>query len=53
MIVAAALCPAAPLLVRELTGADPAVPELRSAALDAVAELEAEGPDVIAVVGVA
>lgn len=53
MIAAAALCPAAPLLVRELTGADPAVPELRAACLAAVAELVAAAPDVIAVVGAA
>ncbi|SRR5712692_9186386 len=53
MIVAAALCPAAPLLVRELTGTDPAVPELRAACLAAAAELGAAAPDVIAVVGTA
>lgn len=53
MIVAAALCPAAPVLVRELTGADPAVPELRSACLAAAAELRAAAPDVVAVVGAA
>lgn len=53
MIIAAALCPAPPLLIRELTGADPALPDLRSACLDAVAELTAAGPDVIAIVGAA
>ncbi len=53
MIIAAALCPAPPLLIRELTGADPAAPELRSACLDAVTELTAAAPDVIAVVGAA
>jgi hypothetical protein len=53
MIIAAALCPAAPLLVRELTGLDPAVSDLRQACLAAAAELGAAAPDVIAVVGVA
>src|SRR5260370_9572546 len=53
MIVAAALCPAAPLLVRELSGTDPAVLELRAACLAGVAELGAAAPDVIAVVGAA
>lgn len=53
MIVAAALCPSPPLLVRELTGADPAAPELRRACLDAVDELLAGGPDVVAVIGAA
>ena len=53
MIIAAALCPAPPLLIRELTGADPAAPELRSACLDAVTELTAAAPDGIAVVGAA
>jgi hypothetical protein len=53
MIVAAALCPAAPLLVRELTGTDPAVPELRAACLAAVAELGRAAPEVIAVVSAA
>jgi len=51
VIIAAALCPAAPLLIRELTGADPVVPELRRACLDAVAELHACDPDVVAVIG--
>ena len=31
MITGAALCPWPPLLVRELTGADPVLPELRAA----------------------
>jgi len=53
MIIAAALCPAAPLLVRELTGVHPVVPDLRAACLAAVAELGAAAPDAIAVVGVA
>jgi hypothetical protein len=52
MIIAAALCPAPPLLARELTGADPVVPELRRACRDAVAGLLRGQPDVIAVVGV-
>jgi hypothetical protein len=53
MIVAAALCPAPPLLARELTGADPVLPELRKACLDATATLLAAAPDLVAVVGVA
>jgi hypothetical protein len=51
MIVAAALCPAPPLLARELTGADPVVPELRRACRDAAAGLLQSRPDVVAVVG--
>jgi hypothetical protein len=53
MITAAVLCPAPPLLARELTGADPVVPELRQACLDATAGLLATGPEVLAVVGTA
>jgi hypothetical protein len=53
VIIAAALCPAPPLLARELTGADPVLPELRTACLDATAALLAAGPDLVAVVGVA
>ncbi len=53
MIVAAALCPAPPLLVRELTGADLVAADLRIACLDAVAELMAADPEVIAVAGAA
>jgi hypothetical protein len=53
VITSAALCPAAPLLARELTGADPVVPALRRACLDAAAALIADGPDLVAVVGVA
>ena len=53
MISAAALCPAPPLLARELTGADPVLPELRQACLDAVTALLSGGPDLVAVVGVA
>jgi hypothetical protein len=51
MIIAAALCPAPPLLARELTGADPVVPELRRACAEAVAGLLPGEPEVIAVVG--
>ena len=53
MITAAALCPAPPLLARELTGADPVVPDLREACRQAAAALLASRPDVIAVVGAA
>jgi hypothetical protein len=52
MITAAAVCPAPPLLARELTGADPVVPELRKACQDAVAGLLRGRPEVIVVVGV-
>ena len=51
MLTAAALCPAPPLLARELTGADPVVPELRQACLDAATDLLQSDPDMIAVVG--
>ena len=51
MIVSAALCPAAPLLVRDLTGAEEVATDLREACLAAVAELTAGTPDVVAVVG--
>jgi hypothetical protein len=47
------VCPAPPLLARELTGADPVAPELRQACLQATAALLAGGPDIVAVVGVA
>jgi hypothetical protein len=50
VITEAALCPWPPLLVRELTGADPVLPELRDACAAAVAALLAGGPDVVAVV---
>lgn len=53
MIVAAALCPAPPLLARELTGADPVLPELRRACLDATAQLLRADPELVTVVGVA
>jgi hypothetical protein len=51
VLTAAALCPAAPLLARELTGADPVVPELRQACRDAADALVQGDPDVIVVVG--
>jgi hypothetical protein len=50
LITAAALCPWPPLLVRELTGADPVLPELRAACAAAVAALLADGPELVAVV---
>src|SRR6266700_5200625 len=51
MIIAAALCPAPPLLLPGLTGAAEVLPELRVACADAVGELVAAGPDLVAVVG--
>ena len=51
MITSAALCPGPPLLVRELTGADPVLPELRAACAEAVAALLRDRPEVVAVVG--
>jgi hypothetical protein len=53
VLVAAALCPAPPLLARELTGADPVLPELRQACLDAARALRCAAPGLIAVVGAA
>ncbi len=53
MITSAALCPAPPLLARELTGADPVLPELRAACLDATVALLSGEPDLVVVVGVA
>jgi hypothetical protein len=53
MLIAAALCPAPPLLARELTGADPVLPELRHACREAVDELIQTGPQVMVVVGAA
>ncbi len=53
MLVAAALCPAPPLLARELTGADPVVPDLREACRAAVAAALASEPELVVVVGVA
>ena len=51
MIAAAALCPCPPLLLRELTGQEEALPELRAACAAAVARLIAAGPHAILVVG--
>jgi hypothetical protein len=51
MLVAAALCPSAPLLFAELGGQRPPVPELRAAAAGAVAAMLETAPDVVAVVG--
>jgi hypothetical protein len=51
VIAAAALCPAAPLLVRELTGGTLVLPDLRAACREATGRLLAARPDVIAVVG--
>jgi hypothetical protein len=51
LITAAALSPWPPLLVRELTGADPVLPHLRDACAAAVADLLGGAPDVVAVVG--
>jgi hypothetical protein len=51
VLVSAALCPAPPLLARQLTGADPVVPELRAACLAAVTAMLGTAPDLVAVVG--
>ena len=51
MIVSAALCPAPPLLIHDLTGAQQVAADLRNACLASIAELTAATPDVIAVVG--
>jgi hypothetical protein len=51
VLVSAAVCPATPLLARELTGADPVVPELRAACLAAVTAMLGTAPDLLAVVG--
>jgi hypothetical protein len=51
VLTAAALCPAPPLLARELTGAEPVVAELRHACREAADALVQAGPDVIVVVG--
>jgi hypothetical protein len=51
VITSAALCPGPPLLVRELTGADPVLPELRAACAAAVATLLRDRPEVVAMVG--
>ncbi len=51
MISRAVLCPSPPLLARELTGRDPAVPGLREACTAAVAWLVGPGPRRVIVVG--
>jgi hypothetical protein len=51
VIVAAVVCPHPPLLLRELSGAHDAVPELRAACRDALAEALATAPDAVVVVG--
>jgi hypothetical protein len=51
MITAAAICPCPPLLIRELTGQEEVLPELRAACAAAVARLTASGADVVAVTG--
>jgi hypothetical protein len=51
VIAAAALCPAAPLLVRELTGGTLILPDLREACRTATGRLLSTRPDVIVVVG--
>jgi hypothetical protein len=53
MIVAAALCPAPPLLARELTGGDTVLPELREACAEATRRLLRAEPEAIIVVGAA
>lgn len=53
MLVAAAIAPAAPLLARELTGADPVAGDLRAACRDATAALLTADPALVAVVGTA
>ncbi len=51
MIVAAAVCPHPPLLLRELTGAQDPVAGLRAECLSAVAAVTRDDPDVVLVVG--
>lgn len=51
MIDAAALCATPSALARELTGADPVMPELRKACQDATAALVHGGSDLVTVVG--
>jgi hypothetical protein len=51
VIVAAVVCPHPPLLLRELSGAEDAVPELRAACHDALASALAVRPDAVVVVG--
>jgi hypothetical protein len=49
MIISAALGPAAPLLIPELNGAEPVLPELRAAALATGRELVAASPGLLVV----
>lgn len=51
MIVAAVVCPHPPLLLRELSGAVDAVPDLRAACRDALVAALAQRPDAVVVVG--
>jgi hypothetical protein len=51
MLTAAVVCPGPPLLVPELSGADPAAAELRTAGITAVQAMLASFPDTVAVVG--
>ena len=53
MIVAAVVAPNPPLLLRELSGAQDAVPELRAACREALAAALATQPDAVVVVGAA
>lgn len=51
MIVAAVVCPHPPLLLRELSGAQDALPDLRQACRDALTEALAAEPGAVVVVG--
>ena len=51
MIVSAVVCPHPPLLLRELSGAQDAVPELRAACHQALEAALGSRPDVVVVVG--
>lgn len=51
MIVATAVCPSPPLLLRELTGGQDVAADLRKACEEAVGALLAAAPDVIVVLG--
>jgi hypothetical protein len=51
VIVAAVVCPHPPLLLRELSGAEDAVPQLRAACREALAAALAKDPDAVVVVG--
>jgi hypothetical protein len=53
VIACAAICPAPPLLARELTGRDPVVPELRQACATAVDRLVRAEAEMVAVIGAA